>query len=163
MPIEISLATGSVRIDGADVPISGHTLALALFLAIERRPVSRERLGAVLFHTHSRISENAVKVYVHRLRSIIGKDAIVRRADGYMYDSAVRVDLPLIEAFVIYATDEPSANAATRDRARKLLADLATGRPDAVLRWEWFAPVERRLRALERQLRVRCTRTVTMA
>jgi hypothetical protein len=156
MPVEISLARGSVRIAGVDAAISGHTLALALFLAAEGRPVSRERLGAALFHAASRESENAVKVYVHRLRSIIGKDAIVRRAEGYAYSPLVRVDLPEIEAFIAYALDGLAATSATRIRARKILSDLSNGRPDSVLRWQWFAPIERKLRVLERRLRSVC-------
>jgi hypothetical protein len=87
------------------------------------------------------------------LRAAIGKTAIVRRADGYAYNDFVRVDLPEIEAFVAYATDDRTASAALRARARKLLAELSTGRPDTVVRWAWFAPVERKLRALERRLR----------
>jgi hypothetical protein len=156
MPVEISLAKASVRIAGVDAAISGHTLALALFLAAEGRPVSRERLGAALFHADSRTRENAVKVYVHRLRSVIGKDAIVRRADGYVYSPFVRVDLPEIEAFVDYAIDEAAPTSALRARARNMLAEFSIGRPDSVLRWNWFAPVERKLRALERRLRALC-------
>jgi len=156
MPVEISLVRGSVRVAGVDAAVSGHTLALALFLAAEGRPVSRERLGAALFHANSRGNENAVKVYVHRLRSIIGKDAIVRRADGYAYSPFVRVDLREIEAFVAYAIDDAAPTVSMRARARKMLSDLSVGRPDSVLRWHWFTPIERKLRALERCLRDLC-------
>ena len=96
MPVEISLATASVRVDGCDIPMSGHVLALALYLAAERRPVSRPVLARALFNGRGPAGENAVKVYVHRLRAIIGKDAIVRKADGYAYSKSVRVDLPAI-------------------------------------------------------------------
>ena len=157
MPVEISLATASVRVAGADVPVSGHTLALALFLAAEGRPVSRERLAAALLHADSRVSENAVKVYVHRLRSIIGKEAIIRRADGYAYNSFVRVDLPEIEAFAIYAFSETMPTTALRARAHDFLATLSSGRPDSVLAWKWFSPVEKRLLALERLMRMLCS------
>lgn len=156
MPIEISLATASIRISGADAPVSGHTLALALYLAAEGRPVSRARLGSTLFHADSRARENAVKVYVHRLRSIIGKESIIRRADGYAYSDRICVDLPEIEAFVAKVEDGVLHSTAMRIRARRILSELSTGRPDAVLRWEWFEPVEQRLRALQNRLHSFC-------
>lgn len=156
MPVEVSLAQANVRVDGADVPLSGHTLALALFFAAHPRPVSREHLGSEVFHAHSRAGENAVKVYVHRLRAVIGKEAIVRRAEGYLYSSRVRVDLPEIERFVTHAAHLVVLTTPARAGAQAILNALSAGRPDAVLQWEWFRPVERRLRALERRLRTVC-------
>lgn len=161
MHIEISLARGTVRVGDETAQISGHTLALALYLAAENRPVSRTRIAAALFHADSRERENAVKVYVHRLRTVIGKGTVVRTADAYGYSDAVYVDLPALEAFLNDAEDGALHDQDVRAHARQLLARVACRRPDTVLRWKWFGPVERRLRTTERRLRALCGPVVT--
>ncbi len=153
MAVEISIARGLVRVCGIEAPISGHTLALALYLAYERRPLSRERIAQTIFQAATRTRENAVKVYVHRLRAAIGKDAVVRKAGGYTYSSAVWIDLPAIEAIAAGIAHAPVTDAVTRARAARMLADLTAGRPDCVLRWDWFKPVEQHLQHLERRIR----------
>lgn len=156
MPVEISLATASVRVSGSDLPISGHTLALALYLAAEGRPVARAQLASVLFRTESGSPESSVKVYVHRLRSVIGKESITRKAGGYAYSNRVSVDLPEIEEFVLKAEEGAPRSFAMRVRARRILMELSVGRPAVVLSWGWFSPIERRLRLVQRRLRAVC-------
>lgn len=108
----------------------------------------------------TRTAPDTVKVYIHRLRAVIGKEAIIRRADGYAYSERVRVDLPEIEAFIA-AADGALHTSEMRARAWRMLSDLSAGRPEAVLRLPWFQPVERRLRAAERRLRALCDPCVT--
>lgn len=152
MLVAVSLATGGVRVAGRDVALSGHTLALALYLAACGRPVSRGQIAAALFRSSTSRALSAVKVYVHRLRACIGKDAIVRRADGYALSRRVWVDLPEIDALIAMGGDELHAPEA-RARAWRILSDLACGRPESVLRLHWFADVEHRLQAAEYRLR----------
>lgn len=150
MPVVISLATASVRISGRDVPLSGHTLALALYLAAQGRPVSRAHLAGALFASHS-AAANTVKVYVHRLRCVIGKDCIMRRAGGYAYSQGVQVDLPEIEAFIARA-EAGLRTPLLRARAWQMLRALSSERPEAVSAWHWFAPVEQRLQSARSRL-----------
>lgn len=151
MRVVISLATASVRVAGLDAPISGHTLALALYLAAQRRPVSRTHLAGALFASKTVTAANTVKVYIHRLRKVIGKDSIVRRAGGYTYSGRVRVDLPHIEAFIATAESRPRTPL-LRTRASRLLRDVSAERPDTVSSWQWFLPIEQRLQAAQSRL-----------
>ncbi|TAM62432.1 hypothetical protein EPN52_00665 [bacterium] len=153
--VEISLVRCEVRVSGQRAPLAGQTLALALFLAAERCPVSSERLGTVLFGSTEQ-PRRAAKVYIHRLRACIGRDAVIRRAGGYAYSEYVNIDVAAIESFVARTVDAPHTRA-SRAQARLLLAQLGAGRPDAVLAWGWFKPVERRLRRLALDLRALVT------
>lgn len=154
MPVAISLATASVRVAGRDVAVSGHTLALALYLAAQRRPVSRAEIASALFESRGQAGMNAVKVYVHRLRAVIGKERIIRRAEGYAYSESVAVDLAEIEALIAMA-DTIADTPERLMRVWRMLSDLSAGRPESVARLVWFGPIERRLRSAERQLRLR--------
>lgn len=152
MLVAVSLATGGVRVAGRDVALSGHTLALALYLAACGRPVSRGQIAAALFRSSTPRALSAVKVYVHRLRACIGKDAIIRRADGYAFSPLVWIDVAEIETLIAMGGgDRPSPE--VRARAWRMLSDLACGRPESVLAFHWFPDVERRLQTAEHRLR----------
>lgn len=127
-------------------------LELALYLAANPRPVSRKRIAADLSDGRARLSEASVKVYIHRLRTIVGKETIVRRAHGYAYSDVVHIDLPAIESFVAEACDGVQTGPAMRARARMFFTQVSAGRSDIVLAWKWFEPVEARLRCVQSRL-----------
>lgn len=152
MAVEVSLARASVRVSGAEVPLPGRVLELALYLAAQAGPVSALRLRCALLGRDVPAHENAIKVYVHRLRSVIGRDAVVCTRGTYGFDGSVRIDLPEIEAFVARAERGALLRPAMRIRAERILTELSMDRTDLVDGWEWFSAVERRLRSLQRRL-----------
>ena len=147
-PIEVFVASGRVRVDGAPVSIGGRELELLLAIALRREPVSRARLAALLWpDLDESAARNVFSVSLHRLRSHLSrKDAVERDGDGYRLHARAAVDIWELE--LVMGAVRKRAAVRERDRAEleRLWRALNEEPPIRVEQWEWFEPTARRLR-----------------
>ncbi|TAM92743.1 hypothetical protein EPN42_00290 [bacterium] len=97
--ISVSLAHGSIAINGKPAALGGRRLELVLLLAGEGRPIHRSDLLERLWpRSNASSAGNALRVLLSRLRKDLGRDTLRRIGEYYVLDPAVDVDLDVLEA-----------------------------------------------------------------
>jgi DNA-binding SARP family transcriptional activator len=147
-PLEVSLASASVRINGVAVDLAGRELELLLALALRREATSRARLAALLWPDLDEASaRNAFSVCLHRLRArLTRKDAIERDGEGYRLHAHAVVDLWELERVLAVQPKKGALGERDRLRLERLWGQLRKDSPIPTEGWEWFDDVARRLR-----------------
>ncbi|MDQ2872588.1 MAG: winged helix-turn-helix domain-containing protein, partial [Candidatus Eremiobacteraeota bacterium] len=148
--LDVELASGVVRTKGVEVVLSEREQGLLVALAIRRETVPRSRLADLLWpDLEEYAARNALSVCLHRLRQHLGDDkAILRMGEGYRLHEDVRVDLWDIDRVVSAVRSRPALSGSERALLWTTFGRLCTQRPDRMLNWEWFAPIERHLAEL---------------
>jgi two-component system OmpR family response regulator len=84
----IDMASRTVSLDGADVPLTGKEYSLVEYLALHLgKLVTRTMLYDHLFDEHDESMSNLVDVYVSNVRRKLGRDLITtRRGQGYIIE-----------------------------------------------------------------------------
>ncbi len=152
--LEISLTTGTVLALGAEVQLTERELALLVALAIKREVVPRSRLADWLWpDVDEYAARNALSVCLHRLRNHLGADdAVVRIKDGYTLHDDARVDLWEIDRVVTKMRGRRNLNEVDRAALERVHQSLTVPRPERMLQWQWFEPVERHLAELRMEV-----------
>jgi DNA-binding SARP family transcriptional activator len=148
--LTIELVTGRVLSGGRTITLAEREHALLTAVAMRPEGLARERLTDLLWpDLGDKEARNAFHVCLHRLKTRLGRDnAIVRANDGYRLSSDVRVDLWEIDrevATLRARDDEPTGGSSVR---RAVYERLRATRPAKFETWEWFEPTERHLREL---------------
>jgi DNA-binding SARP family transcriptional activator len=119
--------------------LTPRELELLAILAVQQRPRSAEWLAESLYSDDaSTDGRAALKVYVCRLRSKLGKDVVLTN-QGYALGPAVWVDL--WEAYAVLTLRKPGVDCLTDgDRAAVEEAAFRLLEPacECVARWAWF-------------------------
>lgn len=86
--IRVDLATRTVSLAGAPVPLTAREYALVELLALHRgKLITRTTIYEQLFGDDDDTLSNVVEVHVSHIRKKLGKDVIVtRRGQGYLID-----------------------------------------------------------------------------
>jgi two-component system OmpR family response regulator len=86
--VRIDMASRTVSLDGADVPLTGKEYSLVEYLALHLgKLVTRTMLYDHLFDEHDESMSNLVDVYVSNVRRKLGRDLITtRRGQGYIIE-----------------------------------------------------------------------------
>jgi DNA-binding SARP family transcriptional activator len=147
-PLDVELAAGAVRVHGRETALAGREAELLFALASRREATARTRLAALLWpETGEDAARNALSVCLHRLRRSLGADAVVRDGDGYRLGDGASVDLWDFER-KLAAVRDGALDESGRAKLGQIATQLEASRPDRMERWEWFAPVARRLDAI---------------
>jgi DNA-binding SARP family transcriptional activator len=148
--LEVQLAGGTIRSAGREISLSDRELALLVALALRRETVPRSRLADLLWpELDGYAARNALSVCLHRLRHHLGNEhAIVRAKDGYALHDDVRVDLWEIDRTVAIVRARPALSDAERRTLSGIHDKLCARRPERMLQWEWFEPIERHMNEL---------------
>ncbi|HEX3549781.1 MAG TPA: BTAD domain-containing putative transcriptional regulator [Candidatus Elarobacter sp.] len=145
--ITIELVTGRVLRDGAPVTLAEREHALLTAIAMRSEALARERLTDVLWpDLADGAARNAFHVCVHRLKTRLGDDVVVRTRDGYRLRGDVHVDLWEIDRALAALRTERTVDERGDAALRELYDRLRATRPAKFDGWEWFEPVERHLR-----------------
>ncbi len=150
----VRFTTATVEVEGKPAPISGRELELVLALGLRREATSRSRLASMLWpDLDTAAALNALSVCLHRARGHLGRrDLIVKQDDGYALHADASVDLWEIERIAGGVRMRDVLTEAQRSALRRVWTMLCEARPSARDNWEWFEPVERRLRELRTEL-----------
>ncbi len=153
-PIEVSLASGRVRVDGVPIAIAGRELELLLAIALRREPSSRARVASLLWpDLDEAAARNVFSVCLHRLRSRLPRrDAIERDGEGYRLHAHAFVDLWELDR--AFGAAQKRASLTERDRAylERMWRFVAGDESTRVDEWEWFEPTSRHLREARTEL-----------
>lgn len=153
--LSVELFAGRVQIAGRAVPLRGRELQLMLAVARQPRPIATGDLIDLLWpHLDSAAAQNTLNVTFHRLRRALGTErAILRTPNGLRLCAGARVDLWDVEALLERLRGAPTDLLPQhREELRRIMQLLRTGRPNALLHWEWFEPSERRICELGREV-----------
>lgn len=151
--VQVDVITGTVRKDGAEVPVRGSTLALLVSLACEPRDVSTEILSERLYPGIPRDQAyDALKMCVYRARKQVGGRGVIETSErGYRLAESVVVDVRFLNQ-IVRAIRTRSIAKAIETRLDAIFEQLIAGRPAAYSSWEWFAGTERTLRNASREI-----------
>ncbi|GAC1416976.1 MAG: hypothetical protein NVSMB5_07360 [Candidatus Velthaea sp.] len=158
--LEIAVLDGSVRCRGQEIKLADRELELLFALARRRDAVTREELAQLLWPERDDDStRNLLKVHLHRLRGRLGDEtAIVRTREGLRLCEGAQVDIWEVERALAAQHSVEIASDAERDAIRAIYVRFTREVPARLLAWEWFAPVERKLRELRCELARRLAR-----
>ncbi|MBV8636940.1 MAG: hypothetical protein JO322_02580 [Candidatus Eremiobacteraeota bacterium] len=147
-PIEISFATGHVRVDGVSIAIVGRELELLLAIALRREPSSRARLASLLWpDLDDSGGRNVFSVCLHRLRARLPRrDVIERDGDGYRLHARAFVDLWELDRAFGTARKKGSLNERERAHLERIWETINADASIRTDQWEWFEPAAQRLR-----------------
>lgn len=153
-PITVRFTGAAIEVDGRPAALSGRELELVLALGLRRDATPRSRLASMLWpDLDTPAALNALSVCLHRARGHLGRrDVIVKQEDGYALHPDASVDLWDIERIAGAVRTREILSDAQRDALRRIWNMLREARPAAAENWEWFEPVERRLRELRTEL-----------
>jgi DNA-binding SARP family transcriptional activator len=148
--LAIEIVSGRVLRGGTPLALPEREHALLVALAVRRDAVQRGRLTDALWpDLEEGAARNAFHVCLHRLKARLGDErAIARSDDGYRLGDEVAVDLWEIDRAVAALRANQRLDDAHAARLRALYDRLRASRPPRVEAWDWFEPVERRLREL---------------
>ncbi len=109
--------------DGTPIPLRFMERKLiAALVATRPRSVSTEELAAALWSDAPPPSaRKTIQTVVHRVRRVLGRDAIVTVADGYTFGSGIEVDVDDIPALLQQPTDDRCDPVGERCRAVPLV------------------------------------------
>jgi len=149
--LEIDVLSGEVRRDGEIVALSRCERTLLIFLALQRRPCTRDELIEALYpHLDYSIASTQLKVYVHRVRrKLRDREAIVFRADSYRLGAHVSCDLWQSEAMLAHALRTRGVlEQITRHRLEAIRHRLSCRDHSSIDDREWSSTLQRRLDAM---------------
>ena len=152
--LAVEIVSGRVLRGGTPLALPEREHALLIALAMRREAVARARLTDALWpDLDEGAARNAFHVCLHRLKTRLGDErAVVRTDEGYRLGDEVAVDLWAIDRSVAALRLGDPLDAARVARLQALYAQLRASRPSRVEDWEWFEPVERRLRELRGEI-----------
>ncbi|HEY0798937.1 MAG TPA: BTAD domain-containing putative transcriptional regulator, partial [Candidatus Baltobacteraceae bacterium] len=151
--IVIELLSGSVRRGNSEVTLPERELTLLLACALRAEALTRERLTDQLWpDLTDSAARNAFHVCMHRLKSHLQDDIVVRTKDGYRLRNDVRVDLWEIDRLLASIRTSEPLSPETEATLRDLFDRLTSERPARFANWEWFESTERRLRELRSEV-----------
>ncbi len=147
-PIEVSVASGRVRVDGVPIVVAGRELELLLAIAMRPEPSSRARLAASLWpDLDEAAARNVFSVCLHRLRAHLPrKDVIERDGDGYRLHTRASVDLWEVDRISNIARKKAALSERDRDTLERMWRSFDEDPPIRAEAWEWFEPTARRIR-----------------
>jgi DNA-binding SARP family transcriptional activator len=151
---EIRVLAGSVRVDGLTIRLPAREMECLAALAVRPEAVPRARLASMVWpDLDEAAARNALSVCMHRLRGRLGRDDIIVRESGdyRLHESAI-VDLWEIDRAASLARSRDLLTESDRLAFERALTLLQRSDPEQFDRWEWFAPVLRRLAGLRIEL-----------
>lgn len=151
--IEIDVNKGIVLREGRRVQLRGVSLALMVALATQTGEISRAELCARLYPgTPPEHAYNALKMSIHRARQQLGGNAAIETTEGgYKIAEDAIVDIRFLPQ-ILRAIRDRSIPRAIEERLPQIFDELYAGRPAAYASWEWFAPTERVLQRIMREI-----------
>ncbi len=146
-PLDVSLASGRVRVDGVPVAIARRELELLLAIASKREPSSRARIASLLWpDLDDTAARNVFSVCLHRLRARLPRrDAIERDGDGYRLHAHAFVDLWEVDRALRTARKKAPLDERDRAHLERIWSVVNDGGSLCGEEWEWFEPIAHRL------------------
>lgn len=151
--VQIDVNKGLVSREGRSVQLRGVSLALMVALATHPGEISRAELCARLYPgAAAEQAYNALKMSIHRARQQLGGNGAIETTEGgyKLADDAI-VDIRFLPQ-VLRAIRNRSIPRAIEERLPQIFEDLYVGRPAVYSSWEWFAPTERVLQRVMREI-----------
>lgn len=147
--VDIFLSRGAVQQGEVPVAVTVVESALLQFLALYQRAVSRQVICDALWpDADDEAAINNLKVVVHRVRKKLGASAVTLVANGYCLGPNVRVDIVENERRVRHAESAASISASEIAELLRIAEATCDHRRDQLLKYDWYASVDRRLSAL---------------
>lgn len=155
--LTIELAGGRIRRGAQPVALSERELAVALALARTPKSTSSMELSELIWpDLDESAGAHAVQTCMHRLRQRLGDPrAIENTAQGYRLRDDIVVDLFEVETLVRGMRTDEELDELTALRLAAAAKHLDGKRPAFMTRWEWFAPIERRIEEWSRMAKYR--------
>ncbi len=146
----ISILSGEVTIGGVGVSIPDGEFGVLVGLALLARPVIGRAFAAELWPERDPDdAANLLKVYMHRIRTRLGKPDIVRSTNrGYELGPGVTVDLPDLERRVRAARANLAVSDVDAALFRQGYSAFATRAYRRLSEFEYFSSVEGRIELL---------------
>ena len=146
--VRLSILSFVATVDQHEIALQKREWEVVAALALSRGGLERELLAEMIWPDLAEgQARNNLKVYVNRLRRLLGAHTVVSSMDGYALSPATVVDVGQIEAILdrrLYVNDRE--HALLVEAAQASLTNL-----DARVRgWEWFAPHAPRLERIVR-------------
>lgn len=159
-PLVVEVSAGRVRRGRLAVALSERELAVVVALARSQNATPGAELADLIWpDLDESAGSHAVQTCMHRLRQRLrDTGAVEKTAYGYRLRDGVLVDLTEIEIFVRGLHGDNTLDDFTLLRLAALAKQLDVSRPAFMAGWEWFAPIERRIKEWWRfaQYRLAC-------
>jgi DNA-binding SARP family transcriptional activator len=155
--LTLSIFDGTIRRNGEPIALSNRERELLTYLALHRRPCSRQELLEAIWPNRAGPSDSLIRVCIRRVRERLRDPAIIRGSSSgeYRLGADVRVDLEDAERLVRLAAREPVLAADVRERLEACARATQGAMPAALAAWDWIAPFAPRLEELARAVVLR--------
>jgi DNA-binding SARP family transcriptional activator len=158
--VEVRLLETKVLVDGVEIAVPRRELELLFALSTAGGSSEREKLAAQIWPEQTTdAARNSLKVYLARLRSRLGSEAIVSARRSCALAPHVRIDL--VETTLLVGKLRRTQAAISGDERRLLLAASRSDHEsiEAHARdWEWFAPMVPQIESLIRDAAIALAR-----
>ncbi len=145
--VRIDVLSLAISVDGRDVPLQNRERELVIALALAPGGIEREFFAEQIWPDNDRAhTRNRLKVYVSRLRRMLGETAIVSSRRTIALGADVAVDLRDLEDILQGGARTADDHATLAQAARTSLDQLGAGTRG----WEWIGPHVPRLERIVR-------------
>lgn len=154
-PLAVYVCAGIAVRGTAEIALSDRELAVLMALARAPRVMSSAELtDAIWPDLDETQASKALQTAVYRLRLKLHEaDVVANTAHGYRLRDGTYVDLGDFERAARAFADGTARTEVDRCVLLAAARRLALPRPEAMQLWEWFAPVDRRIRDLAQTIR----------
>jgi DNA-binding winged helix-turn-helix (wHTH) protein len=145
--VHVWLTCGLVTVGEAEIAMTPRERELLCYLAAKRTPVSRDTILEDVFGDDSPPKRAQLKVYVSRLRKLLGEDVISTKGVGYCLGDRVIIDVD----WIARTLRQPSRSSHGRlENARALIDRAGRGHLES---WPWYVAVEELASKQEMEMR----------